>query len=35
VTYLVWPHEHRSEGANGASLWLAPAPGGAVLGGTF
>ena len=36
VTYLVWPHEHRSEGTGtGTGLWVAPAPGGAVVGGTF
>jgi hypothetical protein len=35
VTYLVWPHPRLWEGSNGAALWVAPAPGGAVLGGTF
>jgi len=34
VTYLVWPHDHRSEGTS-TGMWFAPAPGGAVVGGTF
>ena len=34
VSFYLW-HKARSQPSEAASVWLAPAPGGATLGGTF